>query len=546
MPIVHKTDYNPDGTVIGQSATDKVGFFGTTPVMQRSNPMQSIIQGQFAGEIRTQTWNTAPAQTNAITCVEQIFNITSPSIAASDFCLAINLPAACTVGMAGWRVSSANNIGIQFCNPAGNLTQATGLFKYVLARGILPVSVTLSPTAVPCSSAVLPGTSEQLFTIAGTGAAGTAVLEGDKVKAINLTNAGSGYYNAPTVKIASSPSTITTTATGTMAGLPVPPIPGGSGASAVAIISATGTVIGVQVTEGGSGYTSAPIVTFEGGNNISPGMCLWVEKSATQAGLGIGNVRIVDDRTIAIEFVNPTAGALTPTALGTYRIIAMNELQAINNIVMYGINVGTATAVATTTAAIWTIPVTQIAEGDSLVSTSKPSLQTAIIITPGYCSAGNIIIQASGLGAQQTPTANEVYNCAVWRRLPLGPGFLFCQTLTPTACAPNAITEIAYTVAGIPAGSVVYVNKPSYTAGISIGSARVTGAGTIAIAYMNTTAGVIIPPAENYTIYCFPVVDQGLTTSWVSSAASLTFNQLVDLANEVQTAEVVSGIIKGS
>lgn len=31
------SDGNPDGTVLGQSATDKVGFFGATPVVQQSN-----------------------------------------------------------------------------------------------------------------------------------------------------------------------------------------------------------------------------------------------------------------------------------------------------------------------------------------------------------------------------------------------------------------------------------------------------------------------------------------------------------------------------
>lgn len=32
--ILHLSDKNPDGTMLGQSATDKVGFYGATPVVQ--------------------------------------------------------------------------------------------------------------------------------------------------------------------------------------------------------------------------------------------------------------------------------------------------------------------------------------------------------------------------------------------------------------------------------------------------------------------------------------------------------------------------------
>ena len=37
MAIHHVSDKNPDGTLIGQSTTDKIGFFGlTTPIAQPS------------------------------------------------------------------------------------------------------------------------------------------------------------------------------------------------------------------------------------------------------------------------------------------------------------------------------------------------------------------------------------------------------------------------------------------------------------------------------------------------------------------------------
>lgn len=38
--VTELSDLNPDGTRLGQSATDKVGFYGATPVAQRSAAIQ--------------------------------------------------------------------------------------------------------------------------------------------------------------------------------------------------------------------------------------------------------------------------------------------------------------------------------------------------------------------------------------------------------------------------------------------------------------------------------------------------------------------------
>jgi len=34
MAVLHRSDANPDGTTFGQTATDKVSFYGATPVVQ--------------------------------------------------------------------------------------------------------------------------------------------------------------------------------------------------------------------------------------------------------------------------------------------------------------------------------------------------------------------------------------------------------------------------------------------------------------------------------------------------------------------------------
>jgi hypothetical protein len=41
MPVRHLSDANPDGTVLGQSASDLISFYNATPVAQRSGAAQA-------------------------------------------------------------------------------------------------------------------------------------------------------------------------------------------------------------------------------------------------------------------------------------------------------------------------------------------------------------------------------------------------------------------------------------------------------------------------------------------------------------------------
>jgi hypothetical protein len=54
-----------DGNVFGQSATDKIGFYGTTPVAQRSNAAQAAITDASGG---------AAAATNGVLTLTGTYN----------------------------------------------------------------------------------------------------------------------------------------------------------------------------------------------------------------------------------------------------------------------------------------------------------------------------------------------------------------------------------------------------------------------------------------------------------------------------------------
>ncbi len=83
------------------------------------------------------------------------------------------------------------------------------------------------------------------ITPTGSGASAGATVAGGVVTAINISAGGSAYTSAPSVSICAAPGA------------------GGSGATATATI-ALGAVTAINVTAGGSGYTSAPTVTFGG------------------------------------------------------------------------------------------------------------------------------------------------------------------------------------------------------------------------------------------------------------------------------------------
>lgn len=53
----HLSDANPDGVCLGQSAADKIAFYGTTPVVQRSSTAQATSNLSTASStaIDTQT-----------------------------------------------------------------------------------------------------------------------------------------------------------------------------------------------------------------------------------------------------------------------------------------------------------------------------------------------------------------------------------------------------------------------------------------------------------------------------------------------------------
>ena len=77
---------------------------------------------------------------------------------------------------------------------------------------------------------------------------------------------------------------------------------------------------------------------------------------------------------------------------------------------------------------------------------------------------------------------------------------VYSQSLEVTSVSALTSEEQTFTVTGLATSDKVFVNKPSLSAGLVVGNARVSATDTLAITFGNMTALAIDPAAETYTI----------------------------------------------
>jgi autotransporter-associated beta strand protein len=123
---------------------------------------------------------------------------------------------------------------------------------------------------------------------------GLSAPTGSGITSIPLTAGGSGYVAHPVVEITGG---------------------GGTGAAAVALLDASGTVTGIRVTNPGIGYTSAPTINLRGGGTTTPAT---VGAATLGANVG-GGLTKIGAGTLTLGGPNTYTG---PTAInaGTLRL----------------------------------------------------------------------------------------------------------------------------------------------------------------------------------------------------------------------------------
>jgi len=242
--------------------------------------------------------------------------------------------------------------------------------------------------------------------------------------------------------------------------------------------------------------TAEQTITVTG---VATGQVVAVQKPTAQAGLAIVGARVSASNTVAITFANDTAATITPTATETYLVEAFPAalvLTATLSPAAVGPN-----AVVEQQFALTGLPAA------SAVVVNKPTAQAGLGITNvRTVSAGVVGITFENFTAATiTPTASQSYAFFAAREVAIAPVMkTVTASLAPVAVAPNTTAEQTFTVAQVPSTAQVYVNKPSLTTGLGIGTARVSAANTVAITFINNTSATITPPTETYTIGVLP------------------------------------------
>lgn len=140
----------------------------------------------------------------------------------------------------------------------------------------------------------------------------------------------------------------------------------------------------------------------------------------------------------------------------------------------------TPVAVAASTTAEQTFAATGIGlQVGDFVSVVKPSAQAGLCVVGARVSA----VDTLALTYANVPVITT-----------------YSSALTPAAVSANTTAEQTFTVTGLAPGQDVFVNKPSAQAGLGIVNARVSAVDTLAITYVNATAGSLTPTAETYGV----------------------------------------------
>ena len=288
---------------------------------------------------------------------------------------------------------------------------------------------------------------------------------------------------------------------------------------------------------------------------LAPGMVVAVQPTTEQLSLGIAGARVVSSGVLGVDFLNVSAAPITPNAQ-TYNVFNAAGLNANSNIMVLGANVGTGlTVVAGNLTTNWvvveqTVTVSSIISSDIVMGIpSKPAFQAQLGIVGARITTANVLGISFATGNQTgvTPTASEIYSTNIYRANPVAPMTLYSMSVTPASVAANTSGEQAFSpgnISTIPANSFVLVNKPTSTAGLGLGGARVSGAGVVAITFLNPTATAIVPPVETYLVANFqPFTNSG---SFYSQQAAIGLNAMANLQNEIRIALVNMGLIVGS
>ncbi len=261
----------------------------------------------------------------------------------------------------------------------------------------------------------------------------------------------------------------------------------------------------------------------------------------------VGNVRVAGNNSVGVTFMNTSPSTATTPPAGSYVFFSTGGIDTASDLVAIQSHAGTVIGPTGSTTSSFSYTVTGLAITDQVLAISKPTQQAGIGFTQGFVAAANVIgVGYTNFGPTVTPTANEIYGIAIWRPQPAAPCVVYTQSLSPAAVGANTTSSQAFTLTGLINSSVVFVNKPTHQAGMTIMGARVSGTNQLEITFANTTAATITPTqGETYTIANFQQAIPDAGSTWLFQATP-QMQQMAVLNNAIRAALVAEGLISGA
>lgn len=432
-------------------------------------------------------------------------------------------------------VSTTDNIG--FYGDASPGPQPSGAAQAALIRGIAGAVLATAATSASPAGASPNTTADVGITLGVAGASGTGAT-------FQIATSDLLYVNKPTAQAGLAVGNVRISATNIAAVT-------FSNFTAATITPTAGEKYGFVAMRGLPVLTAAltpasvpAATTVEQQFTVAglrAGEVVQVVKPTAQATLNVVGARVVSANTLGITFANVSATTpITPTA-ESYSVFSTGGIDTASSSILIEQFGGTVGPVSPATTTSVSMTMTGLLTTDTVVGIMKPTAQAGVTPPGGFISGANAlgVTFTNATAATVTPTANEIYGVNIFRPVPAAPCVVYSATIAPTAVGPNTTAEQTFAgnaaLTAVPASSVVWVNKPSYTPGLGIGGARVSGTGSICVTFTNSTAATITPPTEAYLVANFqqPIPDNGST--WVAQVNPQS-NQNAILTNALRAA----------
>lgn len=230
---------------------------------------------------------------------------------------------------------------------------------------------------------------------------------------------------------------------------------------------------------------------------------LYINKPTSQAGLGVGNVRVTAANSLAVAFSNISASTVTPTAAEKYTVVALRGVASQTQVL-------TPAAVVSLATVEQQFAVPSLRAGE-LVQVTKPTGQAGLNIAGARVVSAGVLgvtfLNNTSAATPITPTA-EAYT--IWSLPGLDANssdFLIQATVTssPAGLLSQTAPDTSQTVTGLATtDSITGVTKPTTQAGLLVGNARVSAANVLGLQYANASAATLTPTvSEVYGLRIF-------------------------------------------